>query len=88
MEKVYNLTETKDNLRIMDSLDYEMIAGDEKPRVGNNFQGLKITRKISFHEPDVEYCNWSTSKVISIYYITKQLSIIVTKNSKILVSQI
>ncbi len=87
-EKVVNLTEVNNDLRLLDGINYQMIAGVEKPEIGERFYGLKIDPYLSFNEARASTKEWNTSPVKQIIYITQQLAIVETTNSKILVTQI
>ncbi|NCU34341.1 hypothetical protein EOM27_03410 [Candidatus Saccharibacteria bacterium] len=65
-----------------------MIAGIEKPEIGERFHRLKIDPYLSFNEARASTEEWSTSPVKRITYVTQQLAVIETANSKILVTQI
>ena len=88
MSKTINLTQEKSNLRLLDNIDYQVIIGIETPQIGERLNCLKVERTLSFNEARVSTVEWSTSPIQSVVYLTSQIAVVTTKNSKILVTKV
>ena len=88
MSKTINLTQEKSNLRLLDNIDYQVIIGIETPQIGERLNCLKVERTLSFNEARVSTVGWSTSPIQSVVYLTSQIAVVTTKNSKILVTKV
>ena len=88
MSKTINLTQEKSNLRLLDNIDYQVIIGIETPQIGERLNCLKVERTLSFNEARASTVEWSTSPIQNVVYLTSQIAVVTTKNSKILVTKV
>ena len=88
MSKTINLTQEKSNLRLLDNIDYQVIIGIETPLIGERFNCLKVEPTLSFIEARASTVEWSTSPIQNVVYLTSQIAVVTTKNSKILVTKV
>lgn len=88
MSKIINLTQEKSNLRLLDGIDYQVIIGVETPQIGERLNCLKVEPMLSFNEARASTVEWSTSTIQSVVYLTSQIAVVTTKNSKILVTKV
>ena len=88
MSKTINLTQEKSNLRLLDNIDYQVIIGIETPQIGERLNCLKVEPTLSFNEARASTVEWSTSPIQNVVYLTSQIAVVTTKNSKILVTKV
>lgn len=88
MSKTINLTQEKSNLRLLDNIDYQVIISIETPQIGERLNCLKVELTLSFNEARASTVEWSTSPIQNVVYLTSQIAVVTTKNSKILVTKV